>query len=116
VSGRLKLQWSFLTGWGTAAPDASSYHEFDVLRGCPFDVILGCDFLDDVKAFTNHMESVHEVVKSTQSGMNIVVWVKSKLKKGANTNKPILPDQQERERTAEFHRLGKAERPSDATR
>jgi curved DNA-binding protein CbpA len=116
VSGRLRLQWSFLTGWGTAKPEGASYHEFDVLRGCPFDVILGCDFLDDTEAFTNHVDSMHEVVRSTQSGMNIVVWVKSKLRKGANTSKLVSPDDRERERAAEFQRLGKAEWPSDATR
>jgi curved DNA-binding protein CbpA len=114
VSGRLRLQWNFLTGWGPAASSGHAYYEFDVLRGCPFDVLLGCTFLDDTEAFMNHVDSMHEIVKDSPSGMSIVVWVKAKFGRGAKTEKPISPEIQERdrckrERDAEFERLAKAD-------
>jgi curved DNA-binding protein CbpA len=114
VSGRLRLQWNFLTGLGPVTSNKRPYYEFDVLHGCPFDVMLGCTFLDDTEAFVKHMGSMHEIVKDSPSGMSIVVWVKSILKKGSKTKKPVPPEIQERdrrkrERDAEFERLAKVD-------
>lgn len=117
VSGRLKLQWNFVTGWGPAESDGASYYEFDVLRGCPFEVILGCYFLNATKAFTDHTASMHEVMKDGASGMNIVVWVKAKLGKGTKSKTSVLPvnedhQRQIREREAELERLAQVAWPS----
>jgi curved DNA-binding protein CbpA len=114
VSGRLRLQWNFLTGLGPVTSNKRPYYEFDVLHGCPFDVMLGCTFLDDTEAFMKHMGSMHEIIKDNPSGMSIVVWVKSILKKGSETKKPVPPEVQERdrrkrERDAEFERLAKVD-------
>jgi hypothetical protein len=98
VSGRLKLQWSFLTGWGPIDTDTATYYEFDVLPGCPFDVILGCDFLDETEPFVNHLDSLHKLVKDGLSGLNVVLWVKAKTKKQGNNEVQDSPADRERER------------------
>ncbi|KAJ4352691.1 hypothetical protein N0V95_004016 [Ascochyta clinopodiicola] len=119
VSGRLRLHWDYLTGWASASSGAGSFYEFDVLRGCPFDVILGCEFLEVTRAFTRHVDSFHEVVRAGPSGMNIVVWVKSKENKKKSA-KPVSVAEQDqilrrKEREAELQRLTRAEWPSSGT-
>lgn len=66
VSGRLRLQWDFATGWNPGTPGGGAYYDFDVLRGCPFDVILGRNFLDDTGAVMNHMDK-SETGETSQS-------------------------------------------------
>ena len=136
VSGRLKLHWSFLTGWGPARSSGTSYFVFDVLRGCPFDVVLGCDFLHVTDTFGSHIDSMLETVRDGSPGLNIVVWVKSKLAKKAPksslvSRKDLGPEEKERERHekarkkheeqrqmkyAELHRRANSEWPSFADR
>ena len=73
TDGRLKLQWSFEKGWEVSAGSLSSAVEFDVLRGCPFDIVLGQDFLEETDAFVKHMEAFEDVFGEHMAGLNLVI-------------------------------------------
>ncbi|KAH7130597.1 hypothetical protein B0J11DRAFT_578121 [Dendryphion nanum] len=80
ADGRLRLKWGFITQeCGIAPENSNTYVDFDVLRGCPHDIILGIDFLDNTNAFTQHQDSFHEIIRDEVTGLNVVVWVKSKM-------------------------------------
>ncbi|KAF2028006.1 hypothetical protein EK21DRAFT_114210 [Setomelanomma holmii] len=118
VHGRLRFHWSYLTGWGPVTSDTDNYHDFGVLRGCPFHVILGCEILDNTETFTNHLDSLHEVVKDGLSGLSFVMWVKAKLNKSAKAKLTTSPVDQEverkkREREATLEALAKSEWPAN---
>ena len=76
TEGRLRLQWTFGQGWNVAGPDAEVTVTFDVLRGCPFDIIFGQEFLDETQAFTKHADSFQEVYRDQPSGINLVIWAR----------------------------------------
>ncbi|KAL1592635.1 hypothetical protein SLS60_011051 [Paraconiothyrium brasiliense] len=121
VSGRLRLQWNYLTGWGPVDVDTNyTYYEFDVLRGCPFDVILGCDILDETDPFNNHLDSLHELVRDAPSGLNVVLWVKARAKKQSTNAAQNLAAEKEREqkkldRNARMQRLAEADSQTSST-
>ena len=92
TEGRLHLEWSFARGWDVTSPSAPYSITFDVLRGCPFDVILGQDFLDHTDAFTENIESFQDVYHEGLAGLNLVYWadspfLKSKKKKATTRNR-----------------------------
>lgn len=121
VSGRLRLQWNYLTGWGPVDVDTDyTYYEFDVLRGCPFDVILGCDILDETDPFNNHLDSLHELVRDGPSGLNVVLWVKANAKKQSTNAAQNLAAEKDREqkkldRNARMQRLAEADSQTSST-
>ena len=100
TEGQLKLIWSFGNRWDMASPDQKpdSVVIFDVLHGCPHDVIVGQSFLDETNAFTNHVEAFEELYRNYTSGLFLVIWacgrstlknIKAKLKsKYKSTSKP----------------------------
>jgi hypothetical protein len=96
-------------GWGPAPSTKRAYYEFNVLRGCPFDVILGYAFLDETATFVNHFDSMHEIVKDITLGLSIVVWVKAKFRKDASSPEVQEQDKRKRERDAEFERRAATE-------
>lgn len=74
TEGRLKLQWSFNKRWELASSDTPMVVTFDVLRGCPFDVILGEDFLQESEVFAIHNEAFVDVSVEGAGGINMVIF------------------------------------------
>ena len=66
----MNLVWSFDHD-RTRAPLVVT---FDVLRGCPFDVVLGKDFLEETEAFTKHSQSFRDVRDGQHAGLNLVIF------------------------------------------
>ena len=82
IEGRLRLIWSFKRGW-TVAEDQIPFNTvvvFDVLRDCPFHIVLGQDFLDETEAFTQHMRAFEDVHGDHIAGLNLIVRARGNLK------------------------------------
>ena len=95
TEGRLHLKWSFDGKWDVTNPSTEYSITFDVLRGCPFDVILGQDFLDHTSAFSKYIESFQDIYHEGLPGLNLVFWAdcfssKSKQKKKKTTTNDAL--------------------------
>ena len=110
TEGQLSLAWSFDDRWDIAFPDDGSkiVVTFDVLYGCPHDVILGQSFLEETDAFIKHGESFEDLYLDDTSGLFLVIWaynhfslsdIKAKLsKKNNHSSKPTGESDIERER------------------
>ena len=118
TEGRLHLKWSFDGKWDVTTPSASFSITFDVLRGCPFDVILGQDFLDQTNAFTKYVESFQDVYHEGLPGLNLVFWAdcfssKSRKKNTTTNDSQRIPPSQQSSEAAMFDEL---ERRAEADR
>ena len=76
TEGQLRLSWSFDDRWYIASPDHESKTAiiFDVLYGCPHDVILGQGFLEETDAFTHHKDAFEDLCLDQNSGLFLVIW------------------------------------------
>ena len=113
TEGQLRLAWSFDDRWDIASPDHESRTAiiFDVLYGCPHDVILGQSFLEETDAFIKHKEAFEDLCHDDHSGLFLVVWacdrfslnnLKAKIsKKNKSSIKPAGESDSERERGPE---------------
>ena len=117
TEGQLRLSWSFDDRWDISSPyeDSKTVVIFDVLYGCPHDVILGQGFLEETDAFTKHEEAFEDLYLDDTSGLFLVIWAcdhyslrkfKSKLsKKNKCTSKPAEESDLKRERSSEKESL-----------
>ena len=117
TEGQLRLSWSFDDRWDISSPyeDSKTVVIFDVLYGCPHDVILGQGFLEETDAFTKHEEAFEDLYLDDTSGLFLVIWacdhyvlrnIKSKLsKKNNSTSKPAEESDLKRERSSEKESL-----------
>ena len=113
TEGQLRLAWSFGDRWDIASldDDSKSAVIFDVLDGCPHDVILGQSFLEETDAFTTHKEAFEDLCLDDHSGLFLVIWgcdrfslnnLKAKIsKKNESSIKPAGESDSERERSPE---------------
>ena len=122
TEGRLHLEWAYSGQRDVRISPARYSITFDILRGCPFDVILGQDFLDRTNAFTKYIDFFQDVYDEGLPGVNLVFWAgcfsskckEKKKKKKTSTNdtqKIPLPQQ-----TANAAVLDELERHAEANR
>lgn len=77
TEGQITLQWTFEKRWLPVNPQAEHAITFDVLYGCPVDVILGQDFLDEFDVFATQSDAFIEAQSPAEvSGLNLVIRVK----------------------------------------
>ena len=113
TEGQLRLAWSFDDRWDIASPNEKFKTAiiFDVLYGCPHDIILGQSFLEESDAFTNHREAFEDLYLDDHSGLFLVIWacdrfslnnLKARVsKKNESSIKPAGESDSERERSPE---------------
>lgn len=108
VLGVVSCRWNFAEEHGV------SIIQLFVLQDCIFDVILGCDFLDETEPFINHLASLHKLVNDGLSGLNVVLWVKAKTRKQGNnevqdSSADRESERKKTERDARMQRLAASE-------
>lgn len=80
--GQVKALWSFATHRNKLQPVDIHSVVFEILRDCPFDIVLGQDFLEDTDAFTEFKQFFCDVSSETGIvGLSLVSWVPSFLSK-----------------------------------
>ena len=110
--GQVYTTWEFGDGGG------AHNMMFQVLDGCPYDIVLGQDILYDTKAFLTHAASMlhlelhPDVQLWTGENVNLVTWIPSifrrKKKQGPNQS-PTSIDEKSKEITHELNRRAMAE-------
>ena len=74
TEGQIALQWTFQKRWRPVDLQTRHAITFDVLDGCPVDVILGQDFLDEFDVFTTQSDAFIEPQSPAEaSGLNLVI-------------------------------------------
>ena len=74
TEGQMALQWTFEKRWRPVSPQAEHAITFDVLDGCPVDVILGQDFLDESDVFTTRSDAFVDPESPAEvPGLNLVI-------------------------------------------
>jgi curved DNA-binding protein CbpA len=95
--GQMHATWNFTNGQNkNSGPQSTHFVVFEILRDCPFDVVLGQDFLEDTDAFTKFKQFFYEVFShNSLVALSLVIWMPNFLKKkteavstGENSNKP----------------------------
>lgn len=92
TAGRLELQWRFVG----LVEDRALYVRlnFEVLYGCPFEIVLGQDLIDATNAFTQHWAAFLKVESNGPLRLNPILWtlptrmskVASKVKRKKNNS------------------------------
>lgn len=73
TEGQIALQWTFEKRWRPVHPQTEHAITFDVLDGCPVDIILGQDFLDESDCFTTQSDAFADLFPTEVSGLNLVI-------------------------------------------